>query len=167
MDKNVSVPENMASMLFEDINALYGMLAKLISMYELESELKKHHKAYLHVRDEADDMCRIYSCALQAMQKRWFSTMAGHFGADAFKQTDDATKESGVVMSVESFENILDDTLCLTECVDVLSDNLENLVRVLSLPEDVVSQYINICNSTREVADDVLDRWMEMGDTDE
>lgn len=164
MDKNVSVPESMVSMLFGDINALHGMLTKMISMYQLESELKKHHKAYLHVRDEADEMCRVYSCALEAMQKRWFSSMVEQFGTDAFKKTDDPVAEKGVMMSVDSFNNILDDTLCLTECVDVLADNLEGLVGAISLSEDLVSQYINICNSTRAVADDVLGRWMEMGE---
>ena len=61
MDKNVTVPESMITMLFGDVTALHGMLARMISMYALESELKKHHKAYLHVRDEADDLCQIYS----------------------------------------------------------------------------------------------------------
>ena len=65
-------------------------------------------------------------------------------------------------MSTDSFENVLDDTLCLTECIDVLSDNLEGLVSVLSLPQDLVAQYVNICNSTRAVADDVMNRWMEL-----
>ena len=57
MDKNVTVPESMITMLFGDVTALHGMLARMISMYALESELKKHHKAYLHVRDEADELC--------------------------------------------------------------------------------------------------------------
>lgn len=167
MDKNVSVLESMVSMLFGDINVLHGMLTKMISMYQLESELKKHHKAYLHVRDEADEMCRVYSCALQAMQKRWFSAMVEQFGTDAFKQTETAPAENGVMMSAESFNNILDDTLCLTECIDTLADNLEGLVGALTLPDDLVAQYINICNSTRAVADDVMERWIEMGEEHE
>ena len=32
MDKNITVPESMVSMLFGDANALHEMLAKLISM---------------------------------------------------------------------------------------------------------------------------------------
>ena len=167
MDKNVSVPESMVSMLFGDINALHGMLTKMISMYQLESELKKHHKAYLHVRDEADEMCKVYSCALQAMQKRWFASMVEQFGTEAFKKTENQEAENGVMMSVDSFNNILDDTLCLTECVDALADNLEGLVGVLTLPDDLVAQYMNICNSTRAVADDVLERWIEMGENHE
>lgn len=162
MDRNVTVPESMISMLFSDINTLHGMLAKLISMYELESELKKHHKAYLHVRDEADELCVVYGCTMKAMHNRWFKTMVEQFGTEAFQPVKEK-EASGVIMNTESFENILDDTLCLTECIDVLSDNLEGLVEAVSLPEDLVSQYMNICNSTRAVADDVLNRFSEMG----
>lgn len=162
MDKNVTVPESMICMLFSDINTLHGMLHKIISMYELESELKKHHKAYLHVRDEADELCVVYGCAMKAMHNRWFKAMVEHFGTDAFQPVEAKEETSGVIMNMDSFENILDDILCLTECIDVLSDNLEGLVGALSLPEDLAVQYMNICNSTRAVADDVLSRFSEM-----
>lgn len=166
MDKNVTVPESMISMLFGDVTALHGMLARMISMYALESELKKHHKAYLHVRDEADELCQIYSCALSAMKKRWDAVLLQEFGRNALKNAPEKKEQSGVLMSNESFENIMDDTLCLTECIDVLSDNLESIVKAVALPETVKSQYINITNSARAVADDVLERWMNMGDAD-
>ena len=166
MDKNITVPESMVSMLFGDANALHEMLAKLISMCEMESELKKHHKAYLHIRDEADELCKAYSCTMKTMQKRWLTAMIEHFGTDALPDRTEACKkqaeDSGVWMSTDSFENVLDDTLCLTECIDVLSDNLEGLVSILSLPQDLAAQYVNICNSTRAVADDVMNRWMEL-----
>ena len=166
MDKNVTLPESMISMLFGDVTALHGMLARMISMYALESELKKHHKAYLHVRDEADELCQVYSCALSAMKKRWDTVLLQEFSKDAFKNELEKKVQSGVLMSNESFENIMDDTLCLTECIDVLSDNLESLVKAVELPETIKSQYVNITNSARAVADDVLERWMNMGETD-
>lgn len=165
MVKNITVPESMVSMLFGDVNALHEMLAKLISMCEMESELKKHHKAYLHIRDEADELCRAYSCTMKTMQKRWLTAMMEHFGTDVLPdRTGDCkkqTEDSGVWMSTDNFENILDNTLCLMECIDVLSDNLEGLVSILSMPQDLAAQYVNICNSTRAVADDVMNRWME------
>ncbi len=83
MDKQqhkVLVPESMITMLFEDISTLHEMLGKLISMYQQESDLKKHHKAYLHIRDQADELCEVYSACMSAMQKRWFNEMVQTMG---------------------------------------------------------------------------------------
>ena len=100
------------------------------------------------------------------MKKRWDAVLLQEFGRNALKNAPEKKEQSGVLMSNESFENIMDDTLCLTECIDVLSDNLESIVKAVALPETVKSQYINITNSARAVADDVLERWMNMGDAD-
>ena len=100
------------------------------------------------------------------MKKRWDTVLLQEFSKDAFKNELEKKVQSGVLMSNESFENIMDDTLCLTECIDVLSDNLESLVKAVALPETIKSQYVNITNSARAVADDVLERWMNMGETD-
>ena len=46
------------------------MLSNLIEMYRMESQLKKHHKAYLHVREKADMMCDFYEVLLAEMDGR-------------------------------------------------------------------------------------------------
>lgn len=53
----VSIPAPILTQLFFDVHNLADMHQNLICMYEKESALKKHHKAYLHVREEADAMC--------------------------------------------------------------------------------------------------------------
>lgn len=53
----VSIPAAALMQLCADVQCLAEMHQKLIRMYETESTLKKHHKAYLHVREEADAMC--------------------------------------------------------------------------------------------------------------
>lgn len=54
----IEIPAVAYIQLFFDVQILAQMHQNLISMYETESELKKQHKAYLHVREEADEMCR-------------------------------------------------------------------------------------------------------------
>lgn len=53
----VTIPAPILTQLFFDVHYLADMHQNLICMYERESALKKHHKAYLHVREEADEMC--------------------------------------------------------------------------------------------------------------
>lgn len=54
----IEMPEALVTQMFFDVHRLAEMHQDLIHMYEKESALKKHHKAYLHVRDRADEMCR-------------------------------------------------------------------------------------------------------------
>ncbi len=44
--------------LCSNVSELVQMHYGLIQLYEEESYLKRHHKAYLHVRDKADEICR-------------------------------------------------------------------------------------------------------------
>ncbi|MCD8122492.1 MAG: hypothetical protein LUE65_09705 [Clostridiales bacterium] len=44
--------------LCNDVSELVQMHYALILLYREESYLKKHHKAYLHVRDKADEACK-------------------------------------------------------------------------------------------------------------
>ena len=53
----VEVPEKALNRLLEITDGLVRMHLELIRLYEQESYLKKHHKAYLHVRDHAEAVC--------------------------------------------------------------------------------------------------------------
>lgn len=53
----ISIPAQVFIQMYSDVRNLADMHQRLIRMYEEESALKKHHKAYLHVREQADEMC--------------------------------------------------------------------------------------------------------------
>ena len=46
----IEIPEAEYVTILETLQKLLGMHMNLISYYKLESDLKKHHRAYLHVR---------------------------------------------------------------------------------------------------------------------
>lgn len=77
MDKNtnknemVSIPAGELSQLIYDMNHLALMHKKLIGLYEEESRLKKHHKAYLHIRDYADKVCAADKKTVATIQNRY------------------------------------------------------------------------------------------------
>lgn len=54
----VQVPEAMLAQMYADIHELVHMHRALIALYEEEAELKRRHRAYLHVRDHADEVCK-------------------------------------------------------------------------------------------------------------
>ncbi len=56
--ETIKMPKALVVQMFMDVHALAQMHENLIEMYEIESQLKKQHKAYLHVRDKAEKMCK-------------------------------------------------------------------------------------------------------------
>lgn len=56
--ETVEMPKALVVQMFMDVHALAQMHENLIEMYEIEGQLKKQHKAYLHVRDKAEKMCK-------------------------------------------------------------------------------------------------------------
>ena len=56
--KMTTIPKAEYDALLMSVAALSEMHLKLIRLHEEETRLKKHHKAYLHIRDLADQVCR-------------------------------------------------------------------------------------------------------------
>lgn len=56
--ETIEMPKALVVQMFMDMHALAQMHENLIEMYEIESQLKKQHKAYLHVRERAEKMCK-------------------------------------------------------------------------------------------------------------
>ena len=169
MQDKITLPESMVFMMVNDMNTIYGMLSNLTAMYALEKELKENRKAYLHVREEIEELCKIYDSIAEGMQSRMLISLFDCIRRDQKESKEDNKQvspygEEGVIMSKESFDNMIDDTICLTECVDILSENLERLVDAVSIPDDISSQYRVLCSNTRDIADDVTTRWSEMED---
>lgn len=56
--ETIEMPKALVAQMLMDVHALAQMHENLIEMYEIESQLKKQHKAYLHVRDKGEKMCK-------------------------------------------------------------------------------------------------------------
>lgn len=56
--ETIEMPKALVAQMFMDVHALAQMHENLIELYEIESQLKKQHKAYLHVRERAEKMCK-------------------------------------------------------------------------------------------------------------
>lgn len=63
----VTLPAAAVTQLFYDVQMLAMMHKRLIQMYEIESELKKQHKAYLHVRERAEEICEFDKMAVASI----------------------------------------------------------------------------------------------------
>ena len=75
--RTVEIPEVELSALRVTVAALAKMHLELIRLYEEESHLKKHHKAYLHIRDHADQVCKEDKEKVNAMLQQFIADGMG------------------------------------------------------------------------------------------
>ena len=54
-NKMITIPYADAIEYGENTSALFKALWELTDLIQLESDLKKHHRAYLHVHEELED----------------------------------------------------------------------------------------------------------------
>lgn len=180
------VPAAVLEQLGKDLVSLGGMLEHLISLYEKESQLKKHHRKYLHVREYADQACIRYKNNLKEIAKRWEDkkvtcedmgcknptddpyvedVLNGNVEEEeiAEHQNEDAVEFSKlpkgmVLMTSDSLGVMHDDVICLTEGLDVMVALLKAVMAGCPIKKEDVEEVVNM---TSDMSEEVFRRWEE------
>ena len=184
--KTVEIPEVELSALRVTVASLAKMHLELIRLYEEESHLKKHHKAYLHIRDHADQVCKEDKEKVNAMLQQF---IRGDFdyentpvveerefdpedckGCADYDECKKAAEEDGldvfalqeglVVMSTEDFGVMQDDMLALTETVD----HLVSVYRGMMSGKGVnMKEMFSMLEGASKQSQEVFKRWDDAG----
>lgn len=178
----LNIPQAAFLQILCDVQMLAKMHRNLIAMYEMESRLKKQHKAYLHVRDEADEMCRIDKRVVDVIldhytdpenDMRCAVCFSKHLQKEPQKQKETEQKQKTVkpetkkwdvfnlphdmvMMSVGTLGTMQDDMLALTVAVDQLVDAFRSMVQGGGYSSQQMEKLIR---SASELARDVFQRW--------
>lgn len=170
----IEIPAVALTQLFYDVQILAKMHQELIRMYEKESMLKKQHKAYLYVRDQADEMCRFDKQLVDVILDHYVNPKKYMDQAICFHNTlrdksrehnADRTKEKMdvfdlphgmVMMSTGTLGVMQDDMLALTVAVDQLADAFRSMAKGGGCSRNELDQLIG---SASELARDVFNRW--------
>lgn len=160
------------------------MLSNLIEMYRMESQLKKHHKAYLHVREKADMMCDFYEVLLAEMdgrEKVMFDkvqeqAVVGEGNrrenpcegctecCGACMELEESLPSAGedeaeVIMLMGTYETMQDDMICLGEGIDLMVEAMQTVLAGQPVSKTTLEQ---VCSMVTEMSDEICDRWSEM-----
>ncbi|MPL90686.1 hypothetical protein SDC9_36741 [bioreactor metagenome] len=166
--------------LFEVLN----MNVDLIQLIQKESNLKKHHRAYLHVREELDrtadkQLARMEEIIDEFMNHGGDTSCANCVcsGCDdcktcllspCGKDAKDEEPDCGecVVMSKADFDSMVDDVLTLAELVDMVCHFRCEDLAVLSkyaklLPElaNYEHRRVSVYKDAAFEAEAIMDRW--------
>ena len=170
------IPDVVLKQIFADMDSLGMMLRELIGLYEKESKLKKHHRAYLHVREYADQACAGYKKKVIDIAGRWTDNRftCEDMGCDRptddscvneVQETQEKTSEEVdfsslpkgmVMMTSESLGVMHDDVICLTEGLDTMAALFKAIMAGCPMSKADVEAVLNM---TSAMSDEILERW--------
>lgn len=163
----------------QNTEALFAALWELTDLIRQESDLKKHHRAYLHVRENIDEkvkearriMIKVSVDMLELPFKVDVSECEESAKDTPFADTEDAETVS---VSKEDYDCMIDDLLTMSEIIQAVAGMRtqdEKALRKLSefVPDFASYEHnrLNIYREAQKEAEEIFDRWADCVDEDE
>ena len=176
-NKMITIPYADAIEYGENTSALFKALWELTDLIRLESDLKKHHRAYLHVREDIDEKVKE---ARQIMTKVSVDMIGFYFNVDVPKCSNsdentpfaDAGDDEAVSIPQAQYELMIDDLLTMSEIIQCVADMRTQDVKAIREFGKFVPAFeknrLSLYREAAKEAEEIFDRWAdEIDDLDE
>ena len=197
MDKNFNL-ENAKNIIAEvsgvPVNTTFGSITKpidlllevidmsadLIALIREETELKKHHRAYLHVHEELEDFADEMVARMQEIFDETTDCVIGlmkdvHETFRVRKQEAAEDDADTVTIAKEDYETMIDDLLTMSEIIQCVADMRTQDVKAIREFGKFVPAFaafeknrLSLYREAAKEAEEIFDRWAdEIDDLDE
>ena len=197
MDKNFNL-ENAKSIIAEasgvPVNTTFGSITKpidlllevidmsadLIALIHEETELKKHHRAYLHVHEELEDCADEMAARMQEIFDETTDCVIGlmkdvHETFRVRKQEAAEDDADTVTIAKEDYETMIDDLLTMSEIIQCVADMRTQDVKSIREFGKFIPAFaafeknrLSLYREAAKEAEEIFDRWAdEIDDLDE
>lgn len=153
--------------------SLISMTADLIKLIREEETLRKHHRAYLHVREDILEgsnelMAYINAELVKHSEGKHFAYIPKSEYNDnyPFAEADEDEDEETVTISKEKYESMIEDLLTMAELIDMVSDMRSQDIRFIQKMAEIIPVYAEYEQSRRSLyreaakeAEDIFSRW--------
>ena len=156
------------------------MSADLVALIREEAELKKHHRAYLHVREELEDCTDRMTSRMQEIFDETTDCVIGlmkdvHETFRVRKQEAAEDDADTVTIAKEDYETMIDDLLTMSEIIQCVADMRTQDVKAIREFGKFVPAFaafeknrLSLYREAAEEAEEIFDRWAdEIDDFDE
>ena len=152
-------------LLFEVID----MNAGLIALIREEAELKKHHRAYLHVREELEACTDWTSSRMLDILDEARDCVVGLSKdvRETFRSRErEAEDADTVTIPKEDYETMIDDLLVMSELIQMVSDMRTRDVEIIQEMGKLVPAFaaleknrLSLYRGAAKEAEEIFDRW--------
>ena len=151
-----------------------GMTVNLIQLIRKESELKKHHRAYLHVREEidshVDETADRIAGIIDEMEKKNHIYHVVQNGEDfPFAEVDEDDEDGMVVIARSDYDALIEDILTLGELVTMVTEMRTHDLRSIHELSKFIPAFaafersrLDIYKDARFESDEILNRLEDM-----
>ena len=197
MDKNFNL-ENAKNIIAEvsgvPVNTTFGSITKpidlllevidmsadLIALIREETELKKHHRAYLHVHEELEGCADEMAARMQEIFDETADCVIGlmkdvHETFRVRKQEAAEDDADTVTIAKEDYETMIDDLLTMSEIIQCVADMRTQDMKAIREFGKFVPAFaafeknrLSLYREAAKEAEEIFDRWAdEIDDLDE
>lgn len=155
---------------------LMGMTIELVNLIHKEEELKKHHRAYLHVRAEienrADAVMELIAGIVDELNAKEHFYHVSAEGAFPFAKAED----EGEVVTIpkDKYDLMIEDLLTMAELLGMVADMRTKDVRAIQEFGKYVPAFaafeknrLSLYREAAQEAEDILNRWEDEIDEDD
>lgn len=155
---------------------LMGMTIELVNLIHKEEELKKHHRAYLHVRAEiekrADAVMEFIAGIVDELNAKEHFYHVSTEGAIPFAEAED--EGEAVTIPKDKYDHMIEDLLTMAELLGMVADMRTKDVRVIQEFGKYVPAFaafeknrLRLYREAAKEAEDILTRWEDEIDEDD
>ena len=195
MDKNFNL-ENTKNIIAEvsgvPVNTTFGSITKpidlllevidmsadLIALIREETELKKHHRAYLHVHEELEDCADEMAARMQEIFDETTDCVIGLMKDvhETFRvRKQEAADDEAVSIPKDKYELMIDDLLTMSEIIQCVADMRTQDVKAIREFGKFIPAFaafeknrLSLYREAAMEAEEIFDRWAdEIDDLDE
>lgn len=157
---------------------LMGMTIELINLIHKEEELKKHHRAYLHVRAEienrADAVMEFIAGIVDELNAKEHFYHVSDEGAGAFPFAEAEDEGEAVTIPKDKYDLMIEDLLTMAELLGMVADMRTKDVRAIQEFGKYVPAFaafeknrLSLYREAAQEAEDILTRWEDEIDEDD
>lgn len=150
-----------------------GMTVDLINLINEESALKKHHRAYLHVREELEDKADTTMERIRDLLAETTVTLIHEDDAYPFADAEDVDEEETITIPKAKYDLMVEDLLTMAELIDMVSDMRTKDVRFIQEMGKLIPAYaeyeenrVSLYREAAKEAEDIINRWDDELDED-
>lgn len=149
------------------------MSSELVKFIREEELLRKHHRAYLHVREQilecSNKIMEYINAALieQSGEKSFSYTPKSECSGNyPFAEAENDGDEDTVTIPKEKYEDMIDDLLTMAELVDMVSDMrtkdasiIQDMARLMPTYAEYEKNRLSLYRDAAKEAEAIFDRW--------